>query len=186
MIIEIFLLVISPFMSLKKELRKSQIRRKLEPAEKIIANLDSVFHKVTVEKKAAPKLTKCLELVSENIIKVSNLAAVSSDNENKLEAYVRSTTKLSTFGLGAKDAMEHEGLLHLENTILKQVVLLVTGEPDPSEGFAWRGKERKSFLERYLDASSRVANQENVQLLLDEANPSDCSFSMFSVFYYSS
>ena len=136
MIIEIFLPVISRFLSLKKELRKSQIRRKLEPAEKIIANLDSVFHKVTVEKKAAPKLTKCLELVSENIIKVSNLAAVSSDNENKLEAYVRSTTKLSTFGLGAKDAMEHEGLLHLENTILKQVVLLVTGEPDPSESFA--------------------------------------------------
>ena len=75
-------------------------------------------------------------LNSENIIKVSNLAAVSSDNENKLEAYVRSTTKLSTLGLGAKAAMEYEGLLHLENTILKQVVLLVTGEPDPSEGFA--------------------------------------------------
>ena len=172
--------MISRFVSLKKELRKSQIRRKLAPAEKIVANLDLVFHKVTVEKKAASKLAKCLELISENVIKLSNLAAVSSDNENKMGAFVRSITKLSTLGIGAKAAMKYEGLLHLENTILKQVVLLVTGEPDPREGFVWRGKERKSFLERYLDASSRVANQEKVKLLLDEVNPADCSFSMFS------
>ena len=60
-------------------------------------------------------------------------------------------------------------------------MLLVIGEPDPSEGFVWREKERKSFLERYQDASSRVANQEKVKLPLDEANPADRSFTMFSI-----
>ena len=44
--------------------------------------------------------------------------------------------------------MKHEGVLHLENSVLKQCALLVTLELDPKEGFLWKGKERRSFLER--------------------------------------
>ena len=44
--------------------------------------------------------------------------------------------------------MKYEGLLHLENSVLKQCALLVTLELDPKEGFLWKGKERRSFLER--------------------------------------
>ena len=179
-IVEVFLPVISRLLSLKKELRKLKIRDKPSAAKEIVKNLNFVFRNVTVEKKAASKLAKCLELISENIVKLSNLAGVSSDNENKMGAFVRSITKLSKLGIGAKAAMKYEGLLHLENSILKQIVLLVTGQLDPREGFAWSGKERKSLLERYLDASSRVANQQKVKLLHDEANPADKSFAMFS------
>ena len=60
-------------------------------------------------------------------------------------------------------------------------MLLVTGELDPKVGYLWKGKERKSILARYLDASSRVANQELVKLILVQAYPADSSLSMFSI-----
>ena len=92
--VEVFLPVVSRFLSLKKELRKLQLRAKLEPAELILKNLNIVFHKATEDKKVASKLAKSLELTSENIIKLSNLAGVSSDNENKMGAFVRAITNL--------------------------------------------------------------------------------------------
>ena len=95
---------------------------------------------------------------------ISNLTGISSDNENKMVAFVRAVAELES--LGSKAALKYEGPLHLESSVLKQTVLLITGESDPKDGFTWSRKERKSFLERYLDGSSRIANQEKVQLLL--------------------
>ena len=65
---------------------------------------------------------------------------MSSDNENKLGAFVRSITTLSKLGIGAKAVTKNEGLLHLENSILKQIVLLVTGQLDLRRGVVSREK----------------------------------------------
>ena len=92
-------------------------------------------------------------------------------------AFVRAVAQLESLGLNA--VVKYEGPLHLESSVLKQIVLLVTGEPDPKDGFSWSGKERKSFLERYLDGSSRIANLEKVKLLLDDVSPG-ISFDMLS------
>ena len=56
--VEVFLPDVSRFLSLKKELRKLQLRAKLEPAELNLKNLNIVFHKATEDKKVASKLVK--------------------------------------------------------------------------------------------------------------------------------
>ena len=89
---------------------------------------------------AAKKLARCLELVSEDVVNISNLTVVSSDSENKMRAFASAVSQLET--LGTSVVLNYEGPLHLESSVLKQVVLLVTGEPDPTEGFSWTGKER--------------------------------------------
>ena len=68
---------------------------------------------------------------------ISNLAGVSSDNENKIGASVRSFAGLEN--IVSKVALKYERPLHLKSSIFKQTVLLVTGEPDQKNG---------SFLER--------------------------------------
>ena len=57
-IIEIFLPVVSRFSSLKKELRKDEVRKGLTPVEEILKNMSLIFHTVISEKKAAKKLAK--------------------------------------------------------------------------------------------------------------------------------
>ena len=81
-VVEIFLPVLSRFTSLKKELRKEEVRQNLKPVEEIIKQLNSIFHKVISEKKAAAKLAKCLKLIHLQVVNISNLAGISSDNEN--------------------------------------------------------------------------------------------------------
>ena len=58
---------------------------------------------------------------------ISNLAGVSSDNENKIGAFVRALAGLEN--IGSKVALKYEWPLLLKSSISKQV-LLVTGEPD--------------------------------------------------------
>ena len=82
-IVEVFLPVVSRFSSLKKELRKEEVRKGLTPVEVIMKNISSVFHSVISEKKAATMLAKCLELIHHQVVNISNLSGVSSDNEKK-------------------------------------------------------------------------------------------------------
>ena len=123
--VEVFLPVVTRFLSLKKELRKLQLRAKLEPAELNLKNLNLVFHKATEDKKVASKLVKSLELISENIIKLSNLAPISSDNENKKGAFVRAITNLWKLDICAKAWIKYEGLLQLENSFLNSAHFLL-------------------------------------------------------------
>ena len=60
--VEVFLPVVSRFLSLKKELRKLQLRAKLEPAELIFKNLNIVFHTATEDKKLHQNLPEVLNL----------------------------------------------------------------------------------------------------------------------------
>ena len=59
--VEVFLLFVSRFLSLKKELKKLQLRAKLEPEELILKNLNIVFHTAT-DKKLHQNLPKVLNL----------------------------------------------------------------------------------------------------------------------------
>ena len=49
-------------------------------------------------------------------------------------AFVRAVAQLES--LGSNAVVKYEGPLHLKSSVLKQVVLLVTGEPDPKNGFS--------------------------------------------------
>ena len=90
--------------------------------------MNAASSQFTPEKKSASKLARCLELIYEKVINITNLTGLSSDNGNKMGAFVRAPTQLPS--LGTKAPIKYEGPLHLESLVLKQTVLLVTGWPD--------------------------------------------------------